>query len=63
MSINKNDLDELIRQFEEDKFLFKLDSIENSAIPKQSNTYEAELILKNQQKSGWEIKYRFVCSE
>ena len=60
VSINKNDLDELIRQFEEDKFLFKLDSIENSAIPKQNNTYEAELILKNQQKFYNEITDDFI---
>ena len=60
VSINKNDLDELIRQFEEDKFLFKLDSVENSAIPKQNNTYEAELILKNQQKFYNEITDDFI---
>ena len=60
ISTNEKIIDELIMQFNEDEFLFKLDSIENSAIPKQNNTYEAELILKNQQKFYNDITDDFI---
>lgn len=52
---DKNQLDSVYERLDNDNFLIKQKGLMNAAIPHQNNMYEAEMILKNQQKYYPEI--------